>query len=110
MLAERRAESEWHLDWRIVVALALGIAALFVAFIVARTRQGQWDEPRRFALAAGAFMVYAWIGFQTDLALHGESDLAGHSMLAALLLVVLVLIGVRANRRSNTMSSHGHSR
>jgi hypothetical protein len=110
MLAGRRAESEWHLDWPLVVALALGIAGSFIAFIVTQTRQGRWDEPRRFALAAGAFMVYAWIGFQTDLALHGEADLAGHSILAALLFVVLVLIGVRANRRSNTMPLHGHSR
>jgi hypothetical protein len=110
VLTGRRAESEWHLDWPTVVALALGIAALFIAFIVAQTRQGQWDEPRRFALAAGAFMVYAWIGFQTDLALHGEADLVGHSILAALLFVVLVLIGVRANRRSNTMPPHGYSR
>jgi hypothetical protein len=110
MLAARRAESAWHLEWPTVVALMLGIVALFIAFIVVRTRSGEWDEPRRFALAAGAFMVYAWIGFQTDIALHGQADLVGHSILAALLLAVLVLIGARANRRSNTMRSHGHSR
>ncbi len=110
MLAGRRAGSQWHLDWSTVVALMLGIAALFIAFIVARTRTGKWDEARRFALAAGAFMVYAWIGFQTDVALHGDADLVGHSILAALLFVALVLIGVRANRRSNTMPAHGHSR
>jgi hypothetical protein len=110
MLAGRRAGSAWHLEWFPVIALMLAIAVSFIAFVVARTRTGSWDEPRRFALAAGAFAVYAWIGFQTDLALHGEADLPGHSILAALLCTVLVLIGVRAHRRSNTMRSHGHSR
>ena len=100
MLAGRRAESEWHLAWPAVVALALGIQALFVASIVALTRKGKWDEPRRFALPAGAFLVYAWIGFQTDLSLHGRADLVGHSIIAVLLVAVLVWIGVRANRRS----------
>jgi hypothetical protein len=114
MLAGRKAESEWHLAWPSVVALSLGIAAAFIMFLVTRTR-GRWDESRRFALAAGAFMVYAWIGFQTDLALHGAADLVGHSILAAVIFAVVVLIGVRANRRgevgrSNTMPSHGHSR
>jgi hypothetical protein len=96
MLAGRRAGSEWHLDWPLVVALALGIEALFLAFIFAQTRRGRWSEPRRFATAAGAFLVYAWIGFQTDLTLHGRTDLAGHSIIVALLCMVLILIGVRA--------------
>ncbi len=98
MLTSRRAESAWHLGWPGVVALALGIVGLFVAFIVAQTRNGKWGEPRRFALVAGAFMVYAWIGFETDVALHGAADLAGHSIIAALLCAVVVLIGVRRAR------------
>jgi hypothetical protein len=98
MLAGRRAETEWHLSWPAVVVLALGIQAVFVAFVVSRTRRGTWDEPRRFALMAGAFLVYAWIGFPTDMALHGKTDLAGHSVIAALMCAVLVVIGVRASR------------
>jgi hypothetical protein len=96
MLAGRRAGPAWQLDWPLVVALALGIEALFLAFIFAQTRRGRWSEPRRFATAAGAFLVYAWIGFQTDLTLHGRADLAGHSIIVALLCMVLILIGVRA--------------
>ena len=101
MLAGRRAESAWHLGWPTVVALALGILASFVVFIAAQSRNGKWDEPRRFALVAGAFMVYAWTGFQTDLALHGKADLVGHAIIAALLCAVLALIGVRRATRQS---------
>jgi hypothetical protein len=98
MLAGRRAESAWHLKWQAVLALALGIEALFVGFIIARTRNGQWDEPRRFALATGAFLVYAWIGFQTDLNLHGTADLVGHSIIVAVLCATVAVIGMRIKR------------
>ena len=99
MLAGRRAESAWHLSWEAVVALSLGIEVAFAALVFAWTRGGRWDEPRRFALMAGGFLVYAWIGFETDISLHGRSDLAGHWAIAALLCAVLVTIGVRAGRR-----------
>jgi len=98
MLAGRRAETAWHLSWEAVVALSLGIEAAFAALVFAWTRGGRWDEPRRFALMAGGFLVYAWIGFETDISLHGESDLAGHAVIAALLCAVLVTIGVRVRR------------
>jgi hypothetical protein len=49
---------------------------------------------------AGAFLVYAWIGFLTDISLHGTADLIGHSIIAALLCTALVVIGVRVKKRS----------
>ena len=100
MIVGRRAESVWHMSWPAVVALALGIEALFVAFVIAKTRDGAWSEPRRFALMAGAFLVYAWIGFLTDISLHGSADLVGHSIIAALLCAVLTVIGVRVIKPS----------
>jgi hypothetical protein len=100
MLAGRRAEAAWHLGWAEVVALSLGIVAVFVLLVFAWTRGGRWDEPRRFALTAGGFLVYAWIGFETDISLHGRADLLGHSLIAALLCLVLVTIGVRVARSS----------
>jgi len=104
MIAGRRAESEWHLGWPAVVALALGIEALFVAFIVARTRSGAWGEPRRFALVAGAFLVYAWIGYPTDMSLHGKADLVGHSIIAALMCAVLGVVGIRVRQRGRSVA------
>jgi hypothetical protein len=98
MMAARKAESDWHLGWPLVVALELGVEALFVMFVFAKTRDGRWDAPRRFALAAGAFLVYTWIGFLTDISLHGMADLVGHSVIAAVLCAVLVLIGMRVAR------------
>lgn len=98
MIASRRAEAAWHLGWPAVVALSLGIIAAVVSFVVATTRGGRWDERRRFALMAGAFVIYAWIGFETDVALHGRADLAGHSVIAALMCLLLVAVGIRASR------------
>jgi len=69
-------------------------------FIIGKTRNGTWDELRRFALMAGAFLVYAWIGFLTDISLHGTADLVGHSIIAAILCAALVVIGVRVEKRS----------
>ncbi|HEV8444047.1 MAG TPA: hypothetical protein VGQ27_11235 [Steroidobacteraceae bacterium] len=98
LLAGRRAEKVWHLDWLQVVALSIGVEALFVALVFAWTRGGRWDERRRFALMAGGFLVYAWIGFETDISLHGRADLAGHALLATLLCAALGLIGLRTAR------------
>jgi hypothetical protein len=46
------------------------------------------------------WIVRRGIGFPTDIALHGKADLAGHSIIAALMCIVLVMIGVRVNQRS----------
>jgi len=98
MIAGRRAQVAWQLSWPVVVALSLGIIVLFVAYVVAHTRDGRWSEARRFALMAGALLVYAWIGFETDASLHGRADLAGHTVIAVLMCAMLVAAGVRASR------------
>jgi hypothetical protein len=99
MMAARKADAEWHLSWITVVLLEVGIVASFVVFVVAQTRKGAWDDSRRFALVAGGFLVYAWIGFLTDISLHGTGDLLGHSIIAALLCAVLAVIGMRVKQR-----------
>ena len=98
MLTRRELESGLHLGWLLIVTLMLGIEVLFVAFVIARTRDGRWDERRRFALMAGAFLVYVWVGFETDISLHGAGDLVGHSVIAVLLCMVLAVAGVKVAR------------
>lgn len=98
MLSRSKNEHLWQLSPALVVMLLVGTAALFAAFVFAQSRNGGWDERRRFALMAGAFMVYVWIGFATDIALHGNSDLAAHSVLAVLMCALLMVVGLRANR------------
>jgi hypothetical protein len=100
MIASRRAESVWHLGWIAAVALSLATVAFYLVFIV-DTRSGRWDESRRFAHVAGAFMVYAWLGFETDLSLHGREDLLGHSAIVAVLGGLLIAVGWRVSRRRN---------
>jgi uncharacterized membrane protein YeaQ/YmgE (transglycosylase-associated protein family) len=51
------------------------------------------------AMIAG-LCVAAWIGFLTDISLHGMADLIGHSFIAALLCAVLLVIGVRVRTRT----------
>jgi hypothetical protein len=110
MLLSRKGESTWHLGATLAVALMLGIEAVLVAFVWRQTRGGAWDERRRFAFMAGAFMVYVWIGFLTDISLHGQSDIIAHSVLAALAVGLLVLVGMRFGRHvpaRTPTTSHG---
>jgi uncharacterized protein YhhL (DUF1145 family) len=96
MVVDREGPSLWHWSWPVVFGLLVLIHALFVAFVFARTRDGTWSEGQRFALMAGGFMVYAWKGFGTDVTLHGRGDLLPHTVLAALMCGLLVVVGFRA--------------
>jgi hypothetical protein len=98
MLIAYDAATSWHWSWPVAVASLLAIEVLFVAFVIVRRRAGAWNEAQRFALMAGALLVYVWRGFGTDLRLHGAGELVGHSILAALACVLLVVIGMRTRR------------
>ena len=87
-----------HTPWPGAVALMGGCELLALALMVALTRRRTWTNAQRFALMAGAFGVYVWFGFPTDLALHGRDDLPAHAILVAVMLGVAVIAGVKAIR------------
>ncbi len=87
-----------HTPWPGAVALMGGCELLALALMVALTRRRTWTNAQRFALMAGAFGVYVWFGFPTDLALHGRADLPAHFVLVAVMLVVAIVAGVKAIR------------
>ena len=85
-----------HLAWPGAVALLAGCEILMLVLMAAFTRGRAWTDTQRFALMAGGFATYLWLGFPTDATLHGASDLPGHAILAAVMVAVLVAAGVRA--------------
>ena len=84
--------------WPGAVALMAGWELLALALMVVLTRGRAWTNAQRFALMIGAFGVYVWFGFPTDLVLHGRADLPGHTVLVAVMAIVALVAGVKAIR------------
>ena len=91
-----------HATWFAVASLLAGCEILALGLMIGLTRGKAWNDAQRFALTAGTFCVYAWFGFPTDIALHGRGDLPGHDILAAVMMVILVVAGIRAVRFKET--------
>jgi hypothetical protein len=87
-----------HVTWPGAVALLAGCEVLALALMVVLTRGRAWTGAQRFALMAGAFAVYVWFGFPTDIALHSRGDLPAHMVLVAVMLVIAAIAGVKAVR------------
>ena len=94
MQLEYSAITTLHWKWIATVLVQIAIVTAFIAFIVA-ARIRSWSASQFFALAAGAFVVYVWKGFETDLLLHGSGDLAGHSVIAVIGSTLLAVIGFK---------------
>lgn len=94
MQVEYSAITQLHWNWMATALVQVAIVAAFVSFIVA-SRIRTWSVSRYFALAAGAFVVYVWKGFETDLLLHGSGDLAGHSVIAVIGCALLAFVGIK---------------
>jgi hypothetical protein len=75
-----------------------GWPLLGLGLMVVLTRGRAWTNAQRFALMAGAFAVYVWFGFPTDLALHGRADFPAHAILVAVMGVVAIVAGIKAIR------------
>jgi hypothetical protein len=91
-----------HAPWPVIVGLMLGAELLALCLMVALTKGRTWTDAQRFGLTAGALGVYVWLGFPTDIALHGRADLPGHVVLVAVMLLVFLVAGIRANRFKET--------
>ncbi len=88
----------WHLSWPEAVAAVLGVAIAFVLFMVIFTRGRTWNATQRWALMAGALLVYVWCGFGADISLHGSAGIGAHAILAAVIVLLAGFAGFRAKR------------
>ncbi len=85
-----------HLGPAAAVAILIGCELITLLAMIALTRGRQWSNGQRYALMLGAFAVYVWLGFPTDLALHGRGDLPGHTVLTVVMIAIAVIAGFRA--------------
>ncbi|MEV1027033.1 DUF998 domain-containing protein [Streptomyces sp. NPDC050264] len=86
------------------VAAAVAVAAVALALGVCWSRRPGWGLPQEFALAAGATLTYAWIGFgQTpDAGSSGTVNLVGHVVLAVAAVALLYVAGRRVRAYERT--------
>jgi hypothetical protein len=104
MLVEHFSSAMRGWPWQVAFAVLLTVEAMFVGVMVVLTRGRRWRDSQRFALMAGGLGVYVVFGFLTDRELHGTADLAPHSLVVAL---VLVLGAVAARRTSSEIGAGG---
>ena len=76
----------------------------FIGFMAVFTRGKVWNDRQRFALMAGGFLTYVWVGFPLDIELHGKADLHAHAVLAAIMCLVLAIAGYRSVKSSKCQS------
>ncbi len=84
-----------HGPWQVAAGgMALALILLLGFAFVAGRRSG-WEPMHTYALAAGALLTTCWMGFFTEIALHGPATLPAHTVLAAVMVALLVVGGFK---------------
>jgi len=84
-----------HWPWPVVAAGIGGCAVAMLAFGAVVTRRSSWNNRHRFAMTAGALLVYCWFGFMIEISLHKTTNLLPHAALATAMLILLAITGWR---------------
>jgi hypothetical protein len=77
------------------VAMGLLLVAAMTVAVARWSRRAGWDAAHRFALAGGALLTYAWVGFALTplMGAPGAADLIGNAVFALGALALLVACG-----------------
>lgn len=84
-----QGETMLRLPW---YGTAVGMATLILAALglgFRAVRRTQWSDRHRLAMAGGALLTYGWTGFATEPALHPDSTVLPHALLAAAIAGIL---------------------
>lgn len=84
----------FHWPWQPVAGCMLAIEAAMLLFGLIAGRRSGWSSRHVFAMAAGAVLVYGWLGFPTEITLHGLGMIWAHAVLAAAILGLLAFAGL----------------
>ena len=96
MMVEHFGPTLAHWPWTAGVALLLACEVAFVGFMAVFTFGRTWTAVQRFAVMAGGLLVYVWVGFLTDMELHGRTDLQAHIGIAVAFVLLCGVAGWRA--------------
>ena len=102
MLLQQFAGPKAHWSWQACVAAVVGLEVAFIAFMVLFTRGKAWSDVQRFALMAGGLFVYVWVGFGTDISLHGMADIPVHAVIAGAFVILCTWAGIVSLRKAGT--------
>ena len=92
-----------HWPWQLVAGGMAACGAGMLLFGFAAARRSSWSDMHRFALAAGALLVYCWFGFLTERGLHGTTMMGPRAALVVAMGGLLVLAGAQARRASTAV-------
>jgi hypothetical protein len=92
-----------HWPWQFVAGGMLALAIGVLLFGLAAARRSGWSDMHRFAMAAGALLVYCWLGFLVEITIFGTKMIGAHAALVAAMLGLLILAGFRARRASTAV-------
>jgi hypothetical protein len=91
------------------VAIAIALIAAMTVVITRWSRREGWTAAHRFALAAGASLTYAWLGFVVlpfnDAA--STVNLIGQAVLVLAAIALLTGVGRQVRRTSEALSTDG---
>jgi hypothetical protein len=104
MVLQQIAKARLHWGPMESVIAMVAVQAGFIAWMVVFARGRVWNDWQRFALMAGGFLTYVWIGFPLDIELHGKDDVRAHAILVAIMCLVLAIAGWRSFKSSNSQS------
>ena len=93
MLLQQFAAAKGQWSWEACVLAVATLEVAFVGFMIVFTHGRAWNDVQRFALMAGGLFVYVWVGFGTDLSLHGAADLPVHAVIAGLFVILCIWAG-----------------
>lgn len=100
MALQVSAEKTWHWPWQYTVIGALALETIFIGYLRIATRR-QWTPRHHWLLTAGGISVYLWFGFVLDIGMqHGTSGLIGHSIIAVVALVLVIIAFVKTKPTS----------
>lgn len=67
---------KFRTPWELTTGGILAIDVLAVGMVLRGSGRQNWGAAHRFALAAGALLVYCWCGYRVELNLHGPAPWA----------------------------------
>ncbi len=98
-----------HWPWLPVSGGLIAIIAIVSIFAFVASHRSGWTQTHTYAMATGPLLVYCWLGFPVEIALHGRSMLMAHAVLAAFMVGIVVLAGIRVSKAGTNLRADAAS-
>jgi len=80
----------WQWTWQYAVLIVIAIEICVITFLH-KVANGMWSPAEYWAWMAGGVGVYVWFGFVLECMTRGTEQLLGHTIIAVLVIVLVVI-------------------